>query len=104
MWVLVLIVPMLIVIVTTYFSSMILSTILFVLIGIVGFIILLGSSYLLGLFHVFTTAVWVLTFSVLASKNNPEITDVDLGNDTFKAPVKSDQPAPVPENIASESN
>ena len=87
--VLVLIIPMLVVIVTSYFTSVFLSTIFFVIIGILGVGILLSSSYLLGLFHVFTTAVWVLTFSVLVTKNNPEIKDIDLGKDTFKPQISS---------------
>ncbi len=84
--VLVLIIPMLVVIVMNYFTSILLSTILYVIIGIIGLAILCASSYLLGLFHIFTTAVWVLTFSFIAGKNTPEIKDVDLGKDDFHVP------------------
>ncbi|MBN2086808.1 hypothetical protein JW758_00510 [Candidatus Peregrinibacteria bacterium] len=82
---LVLIIPMLIVIVMNYFTSVVLSTILFIIIGVVGVIILCASSYLLGLFHVFTTAVWVLTFSLISGKNKPEIKDDDLGDEASKS-------------------
>lgn len=85
---LVLLIPMMVVIVAGYFTSVWLSIIGYIIVGILGLGIIGVSSYLLGLFHVFTTAVWVLTFSILADKNNPEIKDVDLGKDTFKAKLQ----------------
>jgi hypothetical protein len=82
--VLILIIPMLVVIFGSYFSSLFWGVIGFILIGIIGLAILCVSSYLFGLFHVFTTSVWVLTFSYLARKGHPEIRDEDLGKDSFK--------------------
>ena len=72
---LVLLIPMLVVIASTYFATIFLSTFGFIVISIFGFIILLVSSYLLGLFHIFATAVWVLTFAQLreiGAGNPPE--------------------------------
>ena len=97
--VLVLIIPMLVVIVMNYFTSILLSTVLYVIIGIIGLAILCASSYLLGLFHIFTTAVWVLTFSFIAGKNTPEIKDVDLGKDTFKSPILQNNPHQDPPEV-----
>ncbi|MBU0727710.1 hypothetical protein KKA95_03420 [Patescibacteria group bacterium] len=93
---LVLLIPMMVVIVAGYFTSVWLSIIGYIVVGVLGLAILCVSSYLLGLFHIFTTAVWVLTFSILAHKENPEIKDVDLGKDTFRgAPAPNPiQPAP----------
>ena len=96
--ILILLIPMLVVIMTSYFATVFWSTIGFVLIGIFALAVLCVSSYLLGLFHIFTTAVWVLTFSFLAHKEKMPIKDEDLGKDTFKAPVlpNSPQPSPAP--------
>lgn len=63
--VLVLLIPMLVVFLTTYFATIFLSTFGLIMIGLVGLIILVISSYLLGLFQIFATAVWVLTFEEL---------------------------------------
>ena len=62
---LVLLIPMMVVIASSYFATIFLSTFGFIVISIFGFIILIVSSYLLGLFHIFATAVWVLTFAQL---------------------------------------
>jgi hypothetical protein len=96
--ILILIIPMLVVILGSYFSSIFWNVVGLIFIGIIGLAILCVSSYLLGLFHIFTTAVWVLTFSFLADKEKLPIKDEDLGKDTFKAPVlpNSPQPAPAP--------
>jgi len=90
--VLILIIPMLVVISASYFSSLFWHTISLILIGIIGLAILCVSSYLLGLFHIFTTAVWVLTFSYLAHKKMPEFRDDDLGKDMLKKPAHSAEP------------
>ncbi len=82
--ILVLLIPMLVIILGSYFSSVFWNVVGLVLIGVLGLAILCVSSYLLGLFHVFTTAVWVLTFSFLADKEMPTLKDEDLGKDTFK--------------------
>ena len=91
----ILIIPMLVVILGSYFSSVFWNVIGLILIGILGLGILCVSSYLLALFHVFTTAVCVLTFSFLADKEIPTFEDEDLGKDMFKAPLNP-QPAPAP--------
>lgn len=41
-------------------------------------VILLVTSYLMGLFNVFSTAVWVFSYAELTNKNNPQTKDVDL--------------------------
>jgi hypothetical protein len=67
---LVLLIPMLVVGATSYFATIFLSTFGLIFIGLVGFGILIVSSYLLGLFHIFATAVWVLTFTALTEKDS----------------------------------
>lgn len=62
---LVLLIPMLVVAVSTFFATKFLTLIAFVIVGLLSLIILLISAYLLGLFNIFTTAVWVLTFGLL---------------------------------------
>ena len=59
---LVLLIPMLVVFLTTYFASIFLSAFGLFMITLLGLVILVISSYLLGLFQIFATAVWVLTF------------------------------------------
>lgn len=66
---LVLLIPMLVVFLTTYLASIFLTTFGFIMIGLFALIVLIISAYLLGLFQVFATAVWVLTFSQLTEKN-----------------------------------
>jgi len=66
---LVLLIPMLIVFLATYFATIFLSTFGMVMIGVFSLSILMLSSYLLGLFQVFATAVWVLTFKQLRLKS-----------------------------------
>ncbi|PIZ73362.1 hypothetical protein COY07_02095 [Candidatus Peregrinibacteria bacterium CG_4_10_14_0_2_um_filter_43_11] len=77
---LVLLIPMVIVILSSYFATIFSSTIGLVAISVFSLAILLVASYLLGLFHVFSTAVWVLTFDILSCKEGeqPKIHDVDL--------------------------
>jgi hypothetical protein len=68
---LVLLIPMLVVAASSYLAGIFLSTFGFIVIGIFGFAILIVSSYLLGLFHIFATAVWVLTFAELTRHSEP---------------------------------
>ena len=62
---LVLLIPMLVVFLTSYLATVFLSTFGLIFIGIAGLAVLIVSSYLLGLFHIFAVAVWVLTFAQL---------------------------------------
>lgn len=65
---LVLLIPMAVVVLSSYFATIFLSAWSMFFIGLAGLAVLLVSSYLLGLFHIFATAVWVLTFAVLTEK------------------------------------
>ncbi len=65
---LVLLIPMMVVVLTSYLATVFLSTIGLIFIGIAALAILIVSSYLLGLFHIFAIAVWVLTFAALTEK------------------------------------
>ena len=47
-----------------------------VIIGIFSLAVLVVTSYLMGLFNVFSTAVWVFTYSALAEKTQPDIKDI----------------------------
>ncbi|MBN1258929.1 hypothetical protein JXA05_04200 [Candidatus Peregrinibacteria bacterium] len=82
--ILVLLIPSLVILLTGWFASSFWSVVGVVLISIFSVAILLVSSYLLGLFHVFATAVWVLTYAILAHKTKPPIKDVDLGQGNTK--------------------
>ena len=66
---LVLLIPMLVVIGGSYLATVFFSTFGIIFIAIFGFAILIVSSYLLGLFQIFATAVWVLTFAQLREKS-----------------------------------
>lgn len=77
--ILVLLIPFLIVVLTSYFA-----TLQFALLGIilgigVGIVLSTLAAYLLGLFHIFTTTVWVLTFKEITQKatSQPEKTEPD---------------------------
>lgn len=76
---LVLLIPMMVVVLTSYLATVFLSTFGMIFIGLAGFAILIVSSYLLGLFHIFATAVWVLTFAALTEREEE---------------VKADEPKP----------
>lgn len=65
---LVLLIPMAVVALTSYFATVFLSNLGMAFIVLVGLGVLILSSYLLGLFHVFATAVWVLTFAELTER------------------------------------
>ena len=70
--VLVLLIPMGLVALGGYFVSSFTSTIVLTVAGIVGIAMLMVSSYLLGLFHIFSTAVWVFTFAVFSHREEPK--------------------------------
>lgn len=93
--ILVLFIPMLVIGLTSYFSTIFLSTVGIVIMGILSFIILLIASYLMGLFSVFATAVWVFTFAALVDKKVPEMKDVDLGGGNLNV-EKTIPPNPTP--------
>lgn len=85
--ILVLLIPMVIVVLSTYFAAVLSSVFGIALIGLFSLAVLIVASYLLGLFHVFSTAVWVLTFAVLAHKEIPIVKDVDLGGGSPLSPI-----------------
>jgi len=78
--ILILLVPMGVVALGGFMASVFFSKIIIVLIILFSLATLLVSSYLMGLFHVFSTAVWVLTYALLAHKEPTPIKDVDLSN------------------------
>lgn len=75
---LVLLIPMLVVVLTSYFATILLSTVGMAFIGLAGLAVLIVSSYLLGLFHIFATAVWVLTFAELTEKHEAKPASVPI--------------------------
>ncbi len=77
--VLILFIPMGVVAITSYFATKFLHIIGFIIAAIFGLAVLLTASYLMGLFEVFSTAVWVFTYSLLKDRVAPPIKDVDLG-------------------------
>ena len=78
---LVLLIPMLIVFLTTYLADIFMSTFGVVVMGLISLGILIFSAYLLGLFQVFATAVWVLTFKHLRLKSLGETSSHDEGEE-----------------------
>lgn len=76
--ILVLLIPMGVVALAGYLASVFVSTVGIVLIAIFGVAALMVTSYLMGLFSVFSTAVWVFTYVLLAHKESAPIKDVDL--------------------------
>jgi hypothetical protein len=66
--VLILLIPMGIVFLGAYFAAIFSQTIGLVVIGVISLGILLVASYLMGLFNVFSTAVWVFTYAELTHK------------------------------------
>jgi len=98
--ILVLIIPGLIVLLGGYVATTLWATIGLILISILGLAVLLVSSYLLGLFRIFTTAVWVLTYDILAHKTKPTIKDVDLGKGSVKAHTTYPDPISPPPDPA----
>ncbi len=89
---LILLIPMLIVVLSSYFAAVFWGSVGFALSIIVGVSLSLIGSYLLGLFSVFTTAVWVLTFTVLTEEKPEAIEDIDLGGGSVSLePVQQTQ-------------
>lgn len=78
--ILVLFIPMGIIVATSYFATIFLTTMGLILIGLFSLVVILVASYLMGLFNVFATAVWVFTFAVLNDKSyHTKIKDTDIG-------------------------
>lgn len=90
--VLVLLIPMLVVGITSYLATVFLSVLGLILIGIFGLAILIVSSYLLGLFHIFAIGVWVLTFAQLTERPE-EFTEPAIAPKSH--PPKEVPPVPV---------
>ncbi len=78
---LILLIPMILIVLSTFFATQFFTLTGFIVIGVVGLLITLLASYLLGLFQVFSTAVWVITFDVLAGKEKMAIHDEDVGHE-----------------------
>ncbi len=64
-----LLIPMLVIFLTSYFETFFLSMIGIVLMAVIILVVLVASAYLLGFFQIFATAVWVLTFKQLRLKS-----------------------------------
>jgi predicted membrane protein len=73
---LILFIPMGVVLLTGYLATTYLQTVGIVILSIFALAVLLVTSYLMGLFNVFATAVWVFTYAALAEKTQPEIKDI----------------------------
>lgn len=78
--VLILLIPMIVVALAGFMASIFYSLIGHIVIAVFGLAALVGSAYLMGLFHVFSTAVWVYTYSLLAHKEHAPIKDVDIAH------------------------
>lgn len=76
--ILILLIPMGVVAIGGYLASVFVSTVGIVLISIFAVAALMVTSYLMGLFNVFSTAVWVYTYVLLAHKEKAPIKDIDL--------------------------
>lgn len=75
--VLVLLIPMGIVFVMGYMATAFLKMIGLIIVGIVSLIILMVASYLMGLFNVFSTAVWVFTYAALKERGKIPVKEVE---------------------------
>jgi len=82
--ILILFIPMGVIILTSWLATTFLHAIGFIIVGLFALAVLVVASYLMGLFNVFSTAVWVFTFAVLVDKQNIPIKDVDLGGGHIK--------------------
>jgi hypothetical protein len=78
--ILILLIPMCVIALGGFLASIFYSPVGIVMISIFAIAALAVTSYLMGLFHVFSTAVWVYTYALLAHHENPPIKDVDLTN------------------------
>ncbi len=76
---LILLIPLGVVLIMSYLATTLLHTVGIIISTIFAIGILLVSSYLMGLFNVFSTAVWVFTFSALTDKGEIATKDVDIG-------------------------
>jgi hypothetical protein len=76
--VLVLMIPMGVVALAGFLASVFYSVVGHVVIAVFGLLAIVATSYLMGLFHIFSTGVWVLAYSVLAGKEKTPIKDVDI--------------------------
>ncbi len=84
--ILILFIPMGVIILTSWLATTFLHSVAFVIIGIFALTVLLVASYLMGLFNVFSTAVWVFTYAEMVDRKTPPIKDVDLGDGQLKTP------------------
>ena len=66
--ILILIIPMGIIFLGAYFAAIFSQAAGLIVIGLISLGILLVASYLMGLFNIFSTAVWVFTFAELTNK------------------------------------
>lgn len=82
--ILILFIPMGVIILTSWLATTLLHSIGFIIVGLFALAVLVVASYLMGLFNVFSTAVWVFTFDVLVAKQHVPIKDVDLGGGHIK--------------------
>lgn len=84
---LILFIPMGVVILTSWLATTFLHAIGFIIVGLFALSIIVVTSYLMGLFNVFSTAVWVFTYAVLTDRQHAPkpIKDVDLGGGQLKA-------------------
>jgi hypothetical protein len=98
---LILLIPMLVVVLSSYFASVFWGTVSLIIIGVFGLAVVMVSSYLLGLFHVFTTAVWVITFSVLTDKVTHTIHEPDKKTEIAKPSPNT--PESLPEIVPSDN-
>jgi hypothetical protein len=78
--ILVLLIPMGVVALGGYLASVFVSTMGIVVIVIFSVAALMVTSYLMGLFNVFSTAVWVYTYALLAHKESAPIKDIDIAH------------------------
>ena len=84
--ILILLIPFGVVLITGYLATTYLHLIGIILSSIFGIGILIVSSYLMGLFNVFATAVWVFTYAALTEKSQHVARDVDIGGGKFTEP------------------
>ncbi len=82
--ILILFIPFGVIVLTSWLATTFLHTIGFIIVGLFALTVLVVASYLMGLFNVFSTAVWVFTFDALVGKQNVPIKDVDLGGGHIK--------------------
>lgn len=67
--ILVLLIPMGMVFMGGYLATQVFNALGFIIVGLIVLTVLALASYLMGLFNVFATAVWVFTYAELTEKN-----------------------------------